>query len=154
MGKVLASKLRTISALAESRSTLPLGLKSLEVTEDGVLALPAELPASQHQFVVDGVRFNVMLEPAGDQVNAQFWAEVGHIPYTAQNPRQRADVLQILRAGRSLQGARFVIDRSNRVAVVAEAAIPGSVTPESLLVETVAVLHRIRPYLSLLGDYL
>lgn len=154
MPKMLASKLRTISSLAESRSALPLGLKSLEVTDEGVLSLPTELPPSQHQFVVDGVRFNVALAPAGGRVDAQFWAEAGHVPYTAQNPKGRTDVLQILRAGRSLPGARFVVDRSNRVLVVAEAAIAGSVTPESLLVETVMVLHRIRPYLTLLGEYL
>lgn len=151
----LADRLQAIVALAEvARTALPVGRNSIFVTSGGTLEIAAMPPPSRLHFTFEGLVFHVAVNPGENVTQCQIWAEVGHIPFTAQSPERRRDLLVIIGSTRGLARARFVISEGQKILVISETQVDGPITPEALFHEIVLLMQEARPYLRLLVDYL
>ncbi len=151
----LAVRLDAIHALAEvAKSALPIGMNAIFMTPDGVPGIAKPPRPSKLHFVADGLPFSVAVSTDGDASVCQIWAEVGHIPFTAQSPERRRHLLNILRGAKDLKRAKFVIQQSQKVLLFSETRIEGHVTPESLVYDTACLLQEARPFLRLLAEHL
>lgn len=145
----------SIESLAElARSPLPLSRNAVHVTTDGVLGIAHAPAPSRLRFNIDHLQFHVSVSPEGNGSMCQIWAEVGHVPYTAQSPTKRRDVLTILRGTRNLERAHFVLEDGQKILVLSESHVDGPVTPDVLVYETVMLLQEARPFLRLFAEHL
>jgi len=147
------TRLDALRALAQvAEGALPLGLNAVTMTADGVPSIRPPQP-TRLSFVADGLPFHAAASPQGDGAVCQIWAEVGHIPYTAQAPERRRRLLAILRAMPRLERARFVV-QEQKILLASESRRAGAVTAEDLIHETVALIQEARPFLRMLGEWL
>ena len=154
---VLAVKLEAIQSLAEvAQTALPLGMNAIFVGSDGLLAISRPPRPARLQFFLDELQFNVAVSPDADAEGSvcQIWAECGFVPYTVESPERRRSVLAVLRASQGLPRARFVIENGQKILVVADSRISGTVTPEALIYEAVLLIQEARPYLRLLAEHM
>ncbi len=148
-----AARLDTLRALAQvAEGALPLGLNAVTITADGVPSIRPPQPVKLN-FFADGLPFHAAVSPDGDGAVCQIWAEVGHIPYTAQGPERRRRLLAILRGMPKLERARFVV-QDQKILLAAETRHDGPVTAEDLIYETVLLVQEARPFLRMLGEWL
>jgi hypothetical protein len=151
----VAVKLEAIQSLAEvAHNALPLGLNSIYLTSDGLLAISRPPREARLRFSVDGLLFNVAVSPTETDSVCQMWAEIGYVPYTVESPVRRRQTLTVLRNATGLPHARFVIDNDQKILLVAELTTPGHLKPEDLIYELGLVLQEARPYLRLLAQTL
>ncbi|HYG90535.1 MAG TPA: hypothetical protein VD978_30245 [Azospirillum sp.] len=154
MSVPVASRLDALRSLAQvAQGALPIGLNAVVLTPDGVPFIARPPQPSKLSFVVDGLPFHAAVSPDGDGAVCQIWAEVGHIPYTAQAPDRRRRLLAILRGIPKLERARFVV-QEQKILLVSETRQEGVVTAEDLIHETVLLLQEARPFLRLLAEWL
>lgn len=156
MSVPLAARLEAIRSLAEvAQGALPLGLNAIFTTPDGVLGIARPPRPSRLRFAVAGLPFHVAVSPQDDDSSVcQIWADVGHIPYTAQSPEKRRNLLALLRGMEDLKRARFVVQEGYKILLFSETRIEGHVTPEDLAYETVQLMQEAHPFLRLLSRYL
>lgn len=152
----LSARLDAVQSLAEvAQSALPLGLNAIFMTPEGVLGIAKPPRPSRLHFVVDGLPFHVSVSPDGENgAICQVWAEVGHIPYTAQAPERRRNLLNLLRGMQDLKRARFIVQEGHKILLFTEDRIDGHMTMDDLVYETVLLIQEARPFLRLLGEYL
>lgn len=155
MSVPLAARLDAIQSLAEvAKSALPIGLNAIFTTPEGVLGIAKPPRPSRLHFVAGGLPFHVSVGVEGEESICQIWAEVGHIPYTAQSPERRRTLLSLLRGMQDLKRAKFVVQGGHKILLFAETRIDGHVTPDDLAFETVMLIQEARPFVRLLGEYL
>ncbi len=133
---------------------LPVGPGAIRIGVDGSVEVRRPPPASRHHFFLDGLLFRVSITPRPGATLFQIWAEVGYLPYTIEAPEKRRTLGAILRAADSLDHARFHVDECQKILVLGQRDVPGSLTLTDLMHETVEFLREARPYLRLLGRYL
>ncbi|EWY37127.1 hypothetical protein N825_21300 [Skermanella stibiiresistens SB22] len=148
-----------MQAIAEvSQAALPLRLGTVHVNSDGLLGIAAAPSPSNQRFVLDDLMFHISTTPLGAEfgfgTRFRIWAEIGWVPYTAQSPRARRDVLAILRASRHLERSCFVIDEGQKILVIGESRVDEHIDVTGLVQETLMFLQEVRPYLRILADHL
>lgn len=158
MSLTLAAKLEALQSLAEvAKSALPLGMNSVVMTPEGVLGISRPPRPARLHFIADGLPFSVAVSPEGDGGSTcQVFAEIGHIPFSAQAPERRRGLLDILRGvqAQPLPTARFIVQQGQKILLFSESKIPGHVTPEHLAWQTATALQEARPFLRMLSEYL
>lgn len=148
-----AARLDALRVLAQvPEGALPLGLNAISMSADGLPSIHPPRPTNLN-FFADGLPFHAAVSPEGDGSVCQIWAEVGHIPFTAQAPERRRLLLAALRAMPKLEGARFVV-QDQKILLASETRLPAKVTAEDLIYETVALIQEARPFLRILGEWL
>lgn len=132
----------------------PLSVSNIKLTEEGYLAIFKEPPPSQFHFVYKGIPFYgaVMGDEEGHELS--LWGELGYIPFSAQSPRLRQNVLEIMRAARKLPYARMVQEPGQKILVLWQSSIPNPLTPEAMVTEIVRFILESRAFVQLLGEYL
>lgn len=156
MSAPLTARLEALQSLAEvAKSALPLGMNSIVMTADGVLGISRPPRPARLHFMVDDLPFNAAVSPEGDGgAVCQIYAEVGHIPFSAQAPERRRGILNILRGVHGLPTTRFVVQQGQKILAFSEMKIDGHVTPEHLAWQTARMMQEARPFLRMLGEYL
>lgn len=148
-----ATRLDALRALAQvAEGALPLGLGAVTLNADGVPCIRPPQP-TKLTFMAEGLPFHAAVSPDGDGAVCQIWAEVGHIPYTAQAPERRRQILAILRGIPPLPRARFVVE-GQKILLACESRYGGPVGAEDLMYEVVLLLQEARPFLEMLGEWL
>lgn len=151
----MSQALGTVAKIArEMEAGLPLGPGAVTMSDDGDVRVVREPVASRHHFFLDGLLFRVSLTPDGGKTLFQIWAEVGYMPYTIESPEKRAKLTSILRAAAMLKQARFVVDEKQKILVLGQREVPGTLTLNDLMYETVLFVQEARPYLRVFGQYL
>nr|WP_295829198.1 hypothetical protein [uncultured Azospirillum sp.] len=151
--------LKTIQSLAEvPDGALPINPGSIEVTPEGVLGIAKPPRPCKLTFMADGLPFNVAVrhesaEEGGGSI-CQIWADVGHVPYTAQAPERRRALLAVLRGIEGLPHVRFIVQGGQKIILFSEIRLEHHASPEDLFHQTILVLQEARPFLRLLGEYL
>lgn len=151
--------LKTIQSLAEvPDGALPINPGSIEMTPEGVLGIARPPRPCKLTFMADGLPFNVAvrhegLEDGGGSI-CQIWADIGHVPYTAQAPERRRALLAVLRGIEGLPHVRFIVQGGQKIILFSEIRLEHHASPEDLFHQTVLVLQEARPFLHLLGEYL
>lgn len=158
MSQPLAARLEALQSLAEvAKSALPLGMNSVVMTADGVLGVSRPPRPARLHFIADGMPFSAAVSPEGDEGSiCQIYAEVGHIPFSAQAPERRRRLLDVLRGvqAQPLPNARFVVQQGQKILLFSESKLSGHVTPEHLAWQTAVALQEARPFLRMLAEYL
>lgn len=151
----LAARLEALESLATvAHQALPIGLNSIVMTADGVLGISRPPRPSKLHFIADGMPFSVAVSPDGDDSVVQIWAEVGHIPFSAQAPERRRRILDILRSLQPPVRGRIIVQQGQKILLFSEEKITGHVTPDDLAWQTVELLRQTRPFLRLLAEWL
>ena len=133
---------------------MPLRLGTVHVNSDGLLGISATPAPAKQRFVIDDLLFNVMTDPIGNGSRLRIWAELGWVPYTAQSPQRRRDVLAILRATQHLERSCFVLDEGQKILVIGESHVDEHIDVTGVVFETLLFLQEVRPYLRILSEYL
>jgi hypothetical protein len=151
----LSVRLEALRSLAETApSALPLGMNAVSISPEGVLTIAQPPQPSKLRFTADGLPFQASVTPNGEEAVCQVWAEVGHIPYTAQSPERRRRMLAVVKGAEKLPTARFIIQGSHMILLFSERRLPGRVMPEDLIWQTVQLIQEARPFLRMIGEYL
>lgn len=154
MSAPASARLEALRALAQvAEGALPLGLNAVSMTADGVPCIARPPQPTKLTFVAAGLPFHAAVSPEGDGAICQLWAEVGHIPYTAQAPERRRRLLAVLRGVPKLERARFVV-QEQKILLASESRHDGPVTAENLIYETVLLVQEARPFLRMLAEWL
>ncbi|CAO3407313.1 hypothetical protein [Azospirillum largimobile] len=151
--------LKTIQSLAEvPDGALPISPGSIEMTPEGVLGIARPPRPCRLTFMADGLPFNVAVrhesEEEGGGSICQIWADLGHVPYTAQAPERRRALLAVLRGIEGLPHVRFIVQGGQKIILFSEIRLEHHASPEDLFHQTTLVLQEARPFLRLLGEYL
>ena len=153
MDQDVTVKLEAIQSLAEvARTALPLGVNSIFVGTDGLLAISRPPRPSRLKFFAEELEFNVAVSPDSGEAECQIWALCGYVPYTIESRERRRGVLVVLHASKGLPRARFVIENGQKILLVGNRRLPAPVTPEDLIYEAVQLIQEARPYLRLLAE--
>lgn len=151
----MSQVLEQVARLArEVEFGLPVGPGAITILDDGHVEIRRPPPASRHHFFLDGLLFRVSITPREGATLFQIWAEVGYLPYTIEAPEKRRTLNLILRAAEALGHARFLVDESQKILVLGQRDVAGSLTLTDLMYETVEFLREARPFLRVLGRYL
>ncbi|WP_448203253.1 hypothetical protein [Azospirillum sp. sgz302134] len=152
---VPAARLQAMPSLAEvAQTALPFSPDSFVMTPEGVLGIAKPPRPARLHFVADDLPFNIAVSFDGERSRSQIWAEVGHIPYTAQSPERRRQLLGILRAIQTLKHAKFLVQEGQKILLFSESQFSGQASPEDLIHQTILALQEARPFLRLLAPYL
>lgn len=151
--------LKTIQSLAEvPDGGLPISPGSIVMTPEGVLGIAKPPRPCKLHFMADGLPFNVAVRhedgDEGEGSLCQIWADVGHVPYTAQAPERRRALLSILRGIEGLKHVKFIVQEGQKIILFSETRFDHHAAPEDLFHQTVLVLQEARPFLRLLAPYL
>ncbi|HYD29624.1 MAG TPA: hypothetical protein VEB64_02030 [Azospirillaceae bacterium] len=156
MNTEIAARLEHIQSLAEvAKTALPLGMNAISISADGIPVIARPPQPARLKFAIEGLLWHVAVSPEEDgDCICQVWTEVGHVPYTAQAPDKRRDIMAILRGTQGLTRARFVVGESQKILVLSETRVEGHVTADALVYEVVMLLQEARPFLRLFSHYL
>ncbi len=150
-----AARLEAMQTMAEVAETaLPLSPSAIFMTPEGVLGIAKPPRPSKLQFTVDGLSFNVAVTFDGTESVCQILAEVGHVPYTAQSPDRRRNILALLRGLHGVKHIKFLVQEGQKILLFSESRLDGHATPEDLIHQTVLVLQEARPFLKILARHL
>lgn len=138
----------------DAHSDLSVASDAIRLTSDGVFGL-AQPPRPSHlRFVVDEVPLQLSVGRDGDQTISQIWAELGHVPYTAQAPERRRMLLAILRSIKGLDRVQFLVQGGQRILIFSEWRHDEHPAPDDIIYQTVMMMQQARPFLRLLAPYL
>lgn len=147
--------LQTIQLLAEAPDgALPISSESIFMTPEGVLGIAKPPRPCKLTYFADGLPFNVAVRHEGEGSVCQIFADVGHVPYTAQAPEKRRNVLAILRGIEGLTHVRFIVQGGHKILLFSEVRLDHQAAPEDLFHQTILAIQEARPFLRLLGEYL
>lgn len=151
----MSQALETVAKLVhEVERGLPIAPGTLRMDDDGVVTVNRESVSSRHHFFLDGLMFHVSLMPRHDHTVFQIWAEVGYLPYSIESPQKRARLMTVLRATSGLDRAKFIVDEKQKILVLGQVEVEGTMTLADLMYETVQFLQEARPFLRVLGECL
>lgn len=80
--------------------------------------------------------------------------DFGALPYSAESPERRRSVQTVLAAAQRRSGLEWKVTPTQTIAVKGGITLDLPLTPKALVVGTVAVLLRARPYIDLLVEIL
>lgn len=151
----MTQALEQVARLArEVEFGIPLGPGAITLHEGGRFEIKRPPPPSRHHFFHDGLLFRVAITPREGATLFQIWAEVGFLPYTIEAPEKRRVLSLILRAADDLEYARFVVDESQKILVLGQRDVDGTLALTDLMYETIEFLREARPFLRVLGRHL
>ena len=104
-------------------------------------------------FEYSGFLFAVRAAAGQQNTSIRFHANLGNMPYTAENPYARRHAMAVLRsAGRAL-GGRVVLTPEQRILLHESLVIDEPFTPVMLMSRTAKLLVMAKPYLELLSRF-
>ena len=136
-----------------SETKLPLELGSIEITEDGrVAAAPAGRPLT-FSFLYRDLTFAGEVGPeAGDRM--RLVGEFGKLPYTAELPKGRHAIRQLVTASRRNKHTHFFITPDQDIRLAMEIVPPQPKTPVSIVAAVTALLMEAMPAVDLMLETL
>ena len=104
-------------------------------------------------FEYGGFLFGVRAWAGRQSTNMRFHANLGSLPYTAENPQARHDAMAVLRsAGRAL-GGRVQMTPQQRILLQEQVTLDEPFTPVLLMSRAAKLLVLAKPYLELLSRF-
>lgn len=140
------------------------GLKFIEETCQGdqaalgldrIPGLRGADTGGQLEFTFDfqGYVFAVRADARQQQTHMSFRANLGSLPYTAENLQARASAMTILRAASRALGGRVRMTPRQRIILSEEMRFSEPLTPILLMSRSARLLLQAKPYLDLLSQY-
>ena len=134
--------------LLESTSTGALGLDQTaslagKGSDDGV----------RFTFEYGGFVFGVRATASQQTTNMQFHANLGNLPYTAEDSHARAHAMLVVRAASRALGGRVQLTKEQRIMLHDTIIIDQPFTPVLLMSRAAKLLVMAKPYLELLTQF-
>ena len=147
-----ASPILDLLTVLETNQSLSLGQVSLNT--DGVLELRAAPPLQQAQFVWHGVPVRVNLHPLAEenQYTCDIVADLGPLPFSAQNPELRQVLIALMRGFHAPPECRLMLGPRQVIWAMQQTHMTLPLAPASVLAEVVVFLHRMGAVIELLRD--
>ena len=138
----------TTKQLLDSAGAGPLGLeKASEMAgkggDDGL----------RFSFEYGGFLFAVFATSGEQNTNMRFHANLGSLPYTAENPHDRAHAMAVLRSASKALGGRVQLTPRQRILLQENITINEPLTPAMLMSRAAKLLVMAKPYLELLSEF-
>jgi hypothetical protein len=140
----------SVNSLAQHGHALEVG--SVVVDASGGLARRLRDRVAFH-FTIDGMRFDGAVESRGDGRALTLTADLGVVPYTAEDRQARVDVNAVLAASRTdMAHGRLAISPDQHVRMAARIDVGAPMTPVKLLAAATEVVHAAMPWLKLVRE--
>lgn len=135
-------------------SSQPLSFGQLRLNGDGVLELRAAPPLQQAQFVWHRVpvRVNLYQEADKPHTTCDVVADLGPLPFSAQNPAQRNALIALMRGFRAPPECKLMLGTRQSVWAFQQTYITLPLAPASVLAEVVVFLHRMGAIMEIVRD--
>ncbi len=131
----------------------PLSLGQVKMNPDGVLELKNAPSMPQHaQLSWYGVPVQISLHDAHDHVICDIVADLGQLPFSAQNPGQRGALVAVIRGFVPPADCRLMLGPRQAIWACQQTKLPLPLTPAGILSEIVVFLHGMSPIMALLSD--
>lgn len=104
-------------------------------------------------FEYAGFLFAVQASAGSQNTQMRFHANLGSIPYTAEDPHARTQALAVLRSASRALGGRLQLTPRQRILLLEDVTIDQPFTPVLLMSRAAMLLIMAKPYLELLSSY-
>jgi len=102
-------------------------------------------------FEYRGIPFVVRAEASNQGTDLEIRANLGTLPFSAEDAERRATALAILNAASDDLGGRFRLDNNQHVVMVDVYRLDVPLTPAVLLTRTAELVLKTKPYMELLS---
>lgn len=132
----------------------PLSFGQIALNADGVLEMRQAPPLQQAQFTWHGVpvRINLHQPDGAAQTICDIVADLGPLPFSAQNPELRGMLLALIRGFRAPADCKLMLGPRQIIWACQQTILRVPLTPAAVLTEIVIFLHHMGPVLELLRD--
>jgi hypothetical protein len=143
-----------LDLLTQLDSSRPLSLGQVTMNAEGVLEMRQAPPLQQAQFRWHDVPVSVRLhKPEGsDDTICDIVADLGPVPFSAQNPELRALLLAVMRGFRPPIDSRVLLGPRQHLWMTQQTHIHLPLNPASVLAEVAVFLKRMGPVIALVRD--
>ncbi|MDV7339264.1 hypothetical protein RYZ26_06645 [Terasakiella sp. A23] len=118
-------------------------------TADGELAHSVCRTDIDFTVQYEGYWFAVHADQKGTEALLRVHGIIGHLPFSYGNAFARGNILAVVtRASRAIHG-KVRVDDQQRILLIDEVKIKGSLSPKIILAETTKILLKLKPYLQL-----
>ncbi len=104
-------------------------------------------------FEYSGYLFAVRASAGQQNTQIRFHANLGSLPYTAENSEARHHAMAVLRAASRMLGGRVRLTPQQRILLQENVTIDEPLTPVTLMSRTAMLLIMAKPYLELLTRF-
>lgn len=132
---------------------LPMRLRRVRVKRDGTLAAAHDRTTQRFAFRWRGVAFVARYRQDGHGARLRYAADLGALPYAADDAGANANLKAIVDAAREHLGPVARIRRDRRLIVGRRLVLEPPVTADALITALTAELLAVDPYLKLLKAY-
>lgn len=99
-----------------------------------------------------GFLFAVKATSQEQRTNMRFHANLGYLPYTAEDPKRRLDAMRILFTAGKLLGGKVHLSREQRIMLTESLWFDEPLTPVVLVSRATQLLVQAKPVLELLSE--
>jgi len=117
------------------------------------LAGKSEGDGLRFTFEYEGFLFAVQASAGSQNTQMRFHANLGSLPYTAENSYARTQALAVLRSASRALGGRLQLTPRQRILLLEDITIDEPFTPVLLMSRAAKLLVMAKPYLELLSGY-
>lgn len=131
---------------------LPIDIPSVEISTDGTPK--ARDPESQFAFtfVSFGIRFEATVECENESLFLRVVGNLGPVPYRAEAPVLRREILTVIRANAEHDVPIFLINALHQLLIRVAVPVKPPLTASTLISAAVQALVIARPYLELIEE--
>lgn len=110
--------------------------------------------SSDFEFTFEYLSFMFAVKAASEsqRTHMSFRANLGRVPFTSENARNRSRVLAIVDVAGQMLGSKVHIDSGQRIMLAEEFYFDEPLTPNLLLSKLAQMLIRSKPYLEILAE--
>lgn len=132
---------------------LPMRLRRVKVTADGTMLAQHDRTTQHFRFRWRDVDFVARYRHDSEGARVRIAADLGPLPYAADQPQAYADLKRLIEAMREDVGPLVHVSRHRRIVVGCREVLDPPMTADRLMATLVRVLLTVDPYLPLLRAY-
>ncbi|WP_417790226.1 hypothetical protein [Terasakiella pusilla] len=121
-------------------------------TEDGALTHAVCRTAIDFMVQYQGYWFAVHADQRDKQAVLRVHGIIGHLPYSYQSSFARSSIMTVVSQASRVVRGKVRIDEKQRILLIKEVKVQGSLTPRVIMSETAKVLLQLKPYLELVSS--
>jgi len=145
------TKARSLVEFSNEKMTA-LSLTDKIAADDGQLTHAACRTDIEFMAQYQGFWFAVHADQVGTDALLRIHGIIGHLPYSYQSSFARNNIMAVVsRASRAIKG-KVRLDDKQRILLIDEVRVNGSLSPKVILGETTKVLLKLKPYLELVNS--
>lgn len=118
-------------------------------TDDGALTHTGCRTEIDFMVQYQGYWFAVHADQKSTQAVLRVHGIIGHLPYSYQSSMARSNIMTVISQASRMVRGKVRIDEKQRILLIKEVKVSGSLTPRVIMSETAKVLLQLKPYLEL-----